>query len=58
MGDYSNGRERRLKSVSVLVQIQNRLPTEVDTTIFIMRILDDCYVRNLVYGELKGSCLK
>lgn len=26
MGDYSNGRERRLKSVSVLVQIQNRLP--------------------------------
>ena len=30
MGDYSNGRERRLKSVSVLVQIQNRLPTEVD----------------------------
>ena len=30
MGDYSNGRERRLKSVSVLVQIQNRLPTKVD----------------------------
>ena len=30
MGDYSNGRERRPKSVSVLVQIQNRLPAEND----------------------------
>lgn len=27
-------------------------------TIFIMRILDDFYLRNLAYGELKGSYLK
>ena len=42
MGDYSK------------IAYQQKLTT----TIFIMRILDDCYVRNLIYGELKGSCLK
>ena len=31
---------------------------KLTTTIFIMRILDAFYLRNLVYGKLKGSCLK